>query len=360
MRGSTSGAERRVADGPRPPDGRSESEGLVQAARHVLERRGGDGFTVHEVLSEAGLGTRAFYRHFSSKEALVLAVFAEGAERERARLEARMAGAGSPTEAVTAWIESRLELAFDEEVADSMRVLSLEAQLAVDQAPEQLAAAFDCMSAPLVRQLAQGRQDGSSPGSTRARRPGPARRGVGRDAAPVVDPRDRSPPGPPAGAPLLPPSHRRRTRRWALVRCRTCPLRSVATVGPDPTAVDPAAGDRHRRIPRPSEPIEEEPWTSGLADATVVVAGGTAGMGRAAADCFAADGARVAVLARSRRRPGRSGGGPRRRSGSPDAVGLAGRPVRRGRRSIGPWPRWASGGDTSTPWSTRPGPLPVG
>jgi 3-oxoacyl-[acyl-carrier protein] reductase len=38
----------------------------------------------------------------------------------------------------------------------------------------------------------------------------------------------------------------------------------------------------------------------GLKDAAVVVAGGTTGMGRAAAECFAADGAKVAVLARSR------------------------------------------------------------
>lgn len=38
----------------------------------------------------------------------------------------------------------------------------------------------------------------------------------------------------------------------------------------------------------------------GLGGATVVVAGGTTGMGRAAADCFAADGAKVAILARSR------------------------------------------------------------
>jgi 3-oxoacyl-[acyl-carrier protein] reductase len=38
----------------------------------------------------------------------------------------------------------------------------------------------------------------------------------------------------------------------------------------------------------------------GLRDATVVVAGGTSGMGRAAAECFAADGARVAVFARSK------------------------------------------------------------
>jgi NAD(P)-dependent dehydrogenase (short-subunit alcohol dehydrogenase family) len=38
----------------------------------------------------------------------------------------------------------------------------------------------------------------------------------------------------------------------------------------------------------------------GLRGAVAVVAGGTTGMGRAAADCFAADGAKVAVLARSR------------------------------------------------------------
>ncbi|MBM3658402.1 MAG: SDR family oxidoreductase [Actinobacteria bacterium] len=38
----------------------------------------------------------------------------------------------------------------------------------------------------------------------------------------------------------------------------------------------------------------------GLADATAVVQGGTQGMGRAAAECFAADGARVAVVARTR------------------------------------------------------------
>ena len=38
----------------------------------------------------------------------------------------------------------------------------------------------------------------------------------------------------------------------------------------------------------------------GLADATAVVQGGTQGMGRAAAQCFADDGARVAVLARTK------------------------------------------------------------
>ncbi len=59
----------------------------------------------------------------------------------------------------------------------------------------------------------------------------------------------------------------------------------------------------------------------GLADATVVVAGGTAGMGRATADCFAADGARVAVLARTRRDLDEAEEALAA-AGSPDAVGL--------------------------------------
>jgi 3-oxoacyl-[acyl-carrier protein] reductase len=60
----------------------------------------------------------------------------------------------------------------------------------------------------------------------------------------------------------------------------------------------------------------------GLANATVIVAGGTTGMGRAAAECFAEDGARVAILARSE-------AGLREtcdvltKLGSPDAVGIA-------------------------------------
>ncbi|MGI8662161.1 MAG: SDR family NAD(P)-dependent oxidoreductase [Acidimicrobiales bacterium] len=60
----------------------------------------------------------------------------------------------------------------------------------------------------------------------------------------------------------------------------------------------------------------------GLAEATVVVAGGTTGMGRAAADCFAADGARVAVLARSQADLDTTAAALTD-LGSPDAVGIA-------------------------------------
>jgi NAD(P)-dependent dehydrogenase (short-subunit alcohol dehydrogenase family) len=59
----------------------------------------------------------------------------------------------------------------------------------------------------------------------------------------------------------------------------------------------------------------------GLADATVVIAGGSKGMGLAAARCFAAEGARVAVLART---PAAldAAVATLRAAGSPDAIGI--------------------------------------
>jgi NAD(P)-dependent dehydrogenase (short-subunit alcohol dehydrogenase family) len=60
----------------------------------------------------------------------------------------------------------------------------------------------------------------------------------------------------------------------------------------------------------------------GLRDATAVVTGGSSGMGRAAAECLADDGARVAVFARRQAELEETVAALRRR-GSPDALGLA-------------------------------------
>jgi NAD(P)-dependent dehydrogenase (short-subunit alcohol dehydrogenase family) len=60
----------------------------------------------------------------------------------------------------------------------------------------------------------------------------------------------------------------------------------------------------------------------GLAGANVVVAGGTKGMGRAAAECFAADGANVAVLARGQEGLDETLAAVRE-LGSPDPIAIA-------------------------------------
>jgi AcrR family transcriptional regulator len=58
---------------------------LIQAAATLLERSGGDGFTVQDVADEAGQSLRTLYQYFESKDDLLLAVFEE-AMRTYARL----------------------------------------------------------------------------------------------------------------------------------------------------------------------------------------------------------------------------------------------------------------------------------
>src|SRR5512147_2505120 len=60
----------------------------------------------------------------------------------------------------------------------------------------------------------------------------------------------------------------------------------------------------------------------GLRDATAVVTGGSSGMGRAAAESLADDGARVAVFARRKAELDEAVAALRKR-GSPDRVGLS-------------------------------------
>ena len=55
---------------------------LLEAASKILREEGVRSFNVAQVLDRAQLSTRAFYRHFDSKDDLVSAVFLEMARVE--------------------------------------------------------------------------------------------------------------------------------------------------------------------------------------------------------------------------------------------------------------------------------------
>lgn len=119
--------------------------------------------TVADVLTGAKLGTRAFYRHFDSKDQLVEAVFLEMARVEMRRLRRKMGAAADPVEAVVAWIDGRLDLAFDEAIRSDLRTLSLEAQSQMFAAPGLLTGAYRQMLTPLIDQLELAKQQGIFP-----------------------------------------------------------------------------------------------------------------------------------------------------------------------------------------------------
>lgn len=129
---------------------------ILAAASTALRAHGVRGLSIATVLDRAGLSTRAFYRHFASKDELVAAVFLDTARVEKRRLRRRMAAATTEVEAVAAWIDGRLDLAFDEHVGSDLRRLSLEAQSQTFASPNLIQPAYAEMLAPLIEVLHRG------------------------------------------------------------------------------------------------------------------------------------------------------------------------------------------------------------
>lgn len=77
---------------------------LVAAAGKLLDRSKGDGFTVQEVADEAGQSLRSFYRHFSSKDDLLLAVLEEATINYVHSIEREAAAFDDPLDRLTAAI----------------------------------------------------------------------------------------------------------------------------------------------------------------------------------------------------------------------------------------------------------------
>ena len=67
-----------------------------------------------------------------------------------------MAAAADPVRAVAAWIDGRLDLAFNDEIRSDLRQMSLEAQSQMFAAPELVGPAYREILRPLVEQLARG------------------------------------------------------------------------------------------------------------------------------------------------------------------------------------------------------------
>jgi AcrR family transcriptional regulator len=129
---------------------------ILSAAGKIVREEGVRALSIAAVLGRAELSTRAFYRHFNSKDALVSALFLEMARVEMRRLRRKMAASPDPVHAVAAWIDGRLDLAFNERIRSDLRQMSLEAQSQMFAAPELVSPAYREMLRPLVEELERG------------------------------------------------------------------------------------------------------------------------------------------------------------------------------------------------------------
>ncbi|HEX5614416.1 MAG TPA: helix-turn-helix domain-containing protein [Acidimicrobiia bacterium] len=165
VRGEHDAVDRSVARAAARERVRAEREvaALVSAGLRVLRRQGMAACTVADVLAEAGLSTRAFYRHFTSKDELVLAIYAREAEASTERLAERIAATRSSRAAFEAWIDETLALGFDPRRARRTRVLAAEGKRLQAEFPEQFAAITDGVIGALRDILRAGRADGTFP-----------------------------------------------------------------------------------------------------------------------------------------------------------------------------------------------------
>jgi AcrR family transcriptional regulator len=117
----------------------SEVRRLLEATFVLIERNGDLEPRVGDIVRKAGLSNQAFYRHFPSKQALLVAVLDEGVRILASYLAHRMQAVASPTAKIREWMAGMLEQALRPAAAAATRpFVSARARLA-EALPEEVA-----------------------------------------------------------------------------------------------------------------------------------------------------------------------------------------------------------------------------
>lgn len=162
---------------------------LVDATYRVVERTGSLDPTVREILRESGLSNQAFYRHFRSKDELLVALLDDGRRRMADYLRHRIAAAPDPAGRVRAWIEGVLAQAGDPVAAARTRPFLAHQDRLAEQFPTEQRNSAEAMIGPLREVLAEayGAADGEAEDGVASRR---RDTGTGRSAAGAPGRRD--------------------------------------------------------------------------------------------------------------------------------------------------------------------------
>jgi AcrR family transcriptional regulator len=140
---------------------------IVESTFAIIERTGTLDPSMREILAEAGLSTQTFYRYFTSKDELMLALLDEGRRRLLASLQRRMQRSTLPEEQARAWVEGVLAQAADPGAAARTRPWVTSEQRLSELFPEEQQASVDLLigllDEPIRRLRGVPRETGASP-----------------------------------------------------------------------------------------------------------------------------------------------------------------------------------------------------
>jgi AcrR family transcriptional regulator len=149
----------------RPPRFEPETELalLFDATLTVLRRNDYTDVTIADILEEAGLSTRSFYRHFQSKDELLLTLVRHDAEAAAQRLRSRVHAAPTPAEALEAWIDEIVGFRLHRRKAERVALLGSPSARRAEGYEAELISAVQLLAAPLLEVLEAGTRDRSFP-----------------------------------------------------------------------------------------------------------------------------------------------------------------------------------------------------
>ena len=142
----------------------AEMRRIVESTFSLIERTGSLDPSMREILAETGLSTQAFYRYFSSKDELMLALLDDGRRRLVETLQRRMARSDDPAGQVRAWIEGVVAQASNGTAATRTRPWILSEQRLADLFPQEQQASVDLLVELLHEPIARLRATGRRPG----------------------------------------------------------------------------------------------------------------------------------------------------------------------------------------------------
>jgi AcrR family transcriptional regulator len=152
-----------LTDGPPEAgaEGGPEVELLINATWVVAARTGSIEPGVREILQEAGLSTKAFYRHFRSKDELLLVALDQACNVLVEYLEYRMARVPDPMDKIGEWIDGCLRQAVNPSAARRILPWTLGFGRIASKFPERLQHTQDAMKTILEREIRAAVESGA-------------------------------------------------------------------------------------------------------------------------------------------------------------------------------------------------------
>ncbi len=133
---------------------------LVEASFALIRETGSLEPRVAAIVERAGLSNQAFYRHFGSKDELLLCVLDEGFRLLAEHLERRLEKATDPEAKIRAWLGGVLAQALDDEAAAATRPFAVSRARLSELFPDEVEEAERDLMGPLRDAIAEAAEHG--------------------------------------------------------------------------------------------------------------------------------------------------------------------------------------------------------